>query len=402
METFKFNFRDVLRAPRLAFSLQKMWIQLLGIASGYIAYLVLTYLSLLAAGGQLASTWAKYGLLPCLYISGEQYPWYSWLLYGLGCVALIAIWLISNTAVSRATYMVAKGNNFYTWREAYAFSFRKVSSVLLAPVSLAVLVGLMIVGALVVGLVGKIPYIGELGISLFTVLWFVAGLFVFFFVLMIAVSLLLVPSIIATTDEDAFEAIFQTFSISWNKPCKLIFYEALTVVLSVVSLGLFATVVKEAVFIMNGLLSAFMGADFINLANNGQGMLQSWLFLGQGLVEGIYRDFTHFLYFTNQFVLIPTADLPVTVVISSYLYALSLLFIGLWVLSYGLSTFSIGNTVLYIALRKQKDDENLLERKDKEEEEEDEAEKKAEGEEATEKKDKDEDDDSAVVEETKE
>ena len=45
MNAFSFNYRDILRAPRLALSLQKMWIQLVGLGVGYGIYLFLTYLS---------------------------------------------------------------------------------------------------------------------------------------------------------------------------------------------------------------------------------------------------------------------------------------------------------------------------------------------------------------------
>ena len=41
MLQLKFDWRDVLKAPRLALSLQRMWIQLVGLSVGYIVYLVL-------------------------------------------------------------------------------------------------------------------------------------------------------------------------------------------------------------------------------------------------------------------------------------------------------------------------------------------------------------------------
>lgn len=372
MNQYKFDFRDVFRAPRLAFSLQRMWIQLVGMTVGYAGYLVLTYVAFLTGGFGIGNTWAKFGLLPCLFASGEVFPWYAWVIYGIGTLFLLAAFLIANTAVSRAVYMTQKGNNFYTWREAYSFAFRKLGSVLLTPVSLLILIGFMVAGGLFVGLLGRIPYVGELGLSLFTLLWLFAGLLVFFFAIVTFVAILLVPSIIATTDEDAFEAVFQSFSVVWNQPWRLVVYELQTVVLALFSMGVFAFAVKEAVLIMNGIFTVSMGSDFVNLANNGQAMLQSWLLLGQVIIENLYRDFAGAVYFSHEFIAIPTSELPVTIVISSYFYALSLLFMAGWIVSYGLSTFTVGNTVLYIIIRKHKDDENLLERKDKEEEEEEE------------------------------
>ncbi|NOY59629.1 MAG: hypothetical protein GXO75_11985 [Calditrichaeota bacterium] len=372
MQAFKFNYQDVFRAPRFAFSLQRMWIQLVGLSIGYIVYLILTYLSFLSAGFGLGGSWARYGLLPCLLAAGESYPWYSWLIWAAGSLLFAAILLVTNTAVSRAIYMQVKGNNFYSWRESFSFALRKIWSVLLTPISLLILVGFMIVGGLIIGLLGKIPFIGELGVSFFTILWFFAALLLFFILIVATISVLLVPAIIATTDEDAFEAIFQSFSITWNQPWRFILYEATTLVLSVFAMGIFAFFVKESIMIMNNIFASSMGADFVNLSNNGQAMLQSWLLMGQNVVEGLFRGLAPLVYFQRDFILIPASELPVTVVISSYFYGLSLLFIAGWVLSYGLATFASGNTVFYIVLRKIKDNENLLERKDKEEEEDEE------------------------------
>ena len=45
-----------------------------------------------------------------------------------------------------------------------------------------------------------------------------------------------------------------------------------------------------------------------------------------------------------------------------------MLVIGVLIFSYGLASFNVGNTLSYLILRKKKDDENLIERKDPEEE----------------------------------
>jgi hypothetical protein len=369
MYQLHFDFRDIFRAPRFALSVQKMWTQFLGLSVGYLCYLVLTYASMLISGYKLADMWIRYGLLPCLFATGDLYPWFAWLVSSIGSLLFLASLLIAKTAVARAVYMQAKGNNFYTYHEAYKFAFRKMWSVLLAPISLFVLVGFMIIGFLFVSLLGKIPFIGEIGISLFTFIWFVLTLLLFFILIVIGVSFLLVPSIIATTDDDAFEAIFQAFSTTWKQPWRFLLYEAMTLVLSIISLGILAAFAKESISIMNTLFGSFMGSDFINLANNGQGLVQGWLLMGQNIVDSTFQLFSQFVYFKNEFIIIPASKLSVSVVISSYLYAISLLFIGGWILSYGLATFSSGNTMLFLAIKMKKDNVNLLARKDQEEQE---------------------------------
>ena len=368
MLKLKFDWRDVLRAPRLALSLQRMWIQLIGMTTGFVLYLALSYLSLVLAGYELKTAWSQFGLLPCLFAIADTFPWYSWVIGGVGSILFFLIFLVTNTAVSRAIYMTSKGNSFYTWREAFSFAFRRFFFFFLTPLALVLLIGLIVLGALVVGLLGKIPFIGEIGVSLFTPLWLLASLLIFFLALVTGVAILLVPSVVATTDEDAFEAIFQSFSVAWSQPWRFIFYEAISIVLSFVALAVLAFFIKESVMIMNALLGAFMGGDYINLANNGQALLQGWVLLAQDLMENVYRGYSSVFFFSKQFIAIPAADLPISVVISSWLYALNLLFIGGWVISYGISTFTAGTTLSFLVLKFKKDEENLLERQDAEEE----------------------------------
>ncbi len=373
MLKLKFDWRDVLKAPRLALSLQKMWIQLVGMSVGFVVYLALSYLSLVVAGYELNSAWSQFGLLPCLFAIGDSFPWSSWLIAGVGSLFLFVTYLITNTAVARAVYMTSKGNSFYTWKESFAFAFRKFWSIILTPLALLILIGLLVLGALVVGLLGKIPFVGEIGVSLFTILWLLNGLLVFFLVLVVLAAVLLLPSIIATTDEDAFEAIFQSMSIVWRQPWRFLFYLAITAVMAVVALAGLGFFVKQAVTIMNALMSSFMGTDYINLANNGQALLQGWILLSNNILDTLYQGYASVFFFSNQFVAIPSADLPGSVVFASYVFALNLLFVGGWVISYGLSTFTAGTTVSFIILKFKKDEDNLLDRLDAEEEIEDES-----------------------------
>jgi hypothetical protein len=368
MLKLNFDCRDLFKAPRAALSLQRLWIQLTGMSVGYLAYLVLSYASLLAAGYELKSAWSQFGLLPCLFSIGDTFPWFSWLIAGVGSLFFFFAYLVTNTAVARAIYMTSKGNSFYTWKEAVAFSFRKLWSILLTPISMIVLIGLMLVGAWIVGLLGKIPAVGEIGVSLFSIVWLMSSLLILFFAIVAAVATLLLPAVLATTDEDAFEAIFQSFSIVWGQPIRFIFYEALNVVIAVVAMGIFAIFLKEALALMNMLFTSFMGGDYANLANNGQALLQSWTLQAQSIVSNIYHECAHYIYFSRDFIMIPPAGLSSTVRIASFIFALNLLILAGTVVSYGVSTFTAGNTLAFMVFKFNKDEENLLERQDAEEE----------------------------------
>lgn len=369
MAQLRFDFRDLFRSGRLGFSMQRMWIAFVGYGVGYLGYLIFTYLSLLANGKGLSQAWNESGLLPCLVGQGHA-SWYAWIIFAIGVAILLAAYLLTSTAIARASYMLLKGNNFYTWREAFAFALRKASSVLSTPVAIAVMAGCFVVGGLIIGLLARvIPYVGELGASLFTFTWMFSALLLFFLLVVLGVSLVIVPAIIATTDEDAFEAVFQSFSVVWSQPWRFVLYEALIGVVALVGMGLFAFAVKQGFLLMCAIFSVpwSFGDKFVNLASHGQYLLQKWLFVSQDWARLIYWKLSPYLYFVREFY--PIKGLSVTLTISAYLFALSMLAVAWWVVSYGTAVLQVGNTIMYIILKKIKDQENLLERKDKEEEE---------------------------------
>ena len=215
MVSLRFVYRDIFRSARLAFSFQRLWIQFTSLFFGYIVYVVLTYLSLVLAGKELGQLFSRMGLLPG--VIGYGLPWYSWIIYGLGVFGLLFAWLVSGTGVARATYMNLKGNTFYSWKEAMRFAFKKKGvSVISTPIAIFMIALFTVAGGIVIGLPARIQHnfgdvVGVL-ISLFTVVWFLASIFLVFVILALGMSLFLTPSVLATTDDDAFEGLFQSFS----------------------------------------------------------------------------------------------------------------------------------------------------------------------------------------------
>ncbi len=365
MQQMHFDCRDIFKAPRYALSLQRIWIQFLGVLLGMVGYLILTYLSFVASGKSLAAAWKTYGLLPCLF--AEPANWIGYIVFAVAVLWLLVVYLVTATAVSRATYMYAKGNNFYTWREAFSFSIKKAGAVIMSPVALAIIIGLFLLGAAIVGWLGKIPFVGEFGVTIFTPIWFIAALTTVFFVIVTLVALIQVPAIIATTDDDAFEAVFQSFSLVWSQPWRLVFFQAMNAILAIVAFFVLAFLSKKAFILMDRIFAATMGADFMNISANGMYLLSVWVMHSVGWIESVFGDYSGLIYFNREF---DPLNLPAYQIIASYIFAIWILLIGFFVGSYGLASLNVGNTISYLILRKKKDDENLLERKDREEEEE--------------------------------
>jgi len=386
MVAMRFDYRDLFRAPRIAFSFQRLWIQFLGMLAGYGGYVVLAYLAFLLAGANLGVAWSSFGLLPCPI--GMPLPWYSWVVFGLGVLFLVFVMLVTATAVSRAAYMHLKGNNFYTWKEAARFALKKKGGAVAAtPVAILVIVFFVTLGGVVVGLFGRIPWgVGDvlgIGISLLTPIWFAASLFLVFLALALAVSLWLTPSVLATTDDDAFEGIFQSFSTLASQPWRLILYGGLVKILAALGLVVLAFFAKQAWIVMTRVLAFGMGGKCADISYAASYQFQNWIYPAVEWMRVLPQQMSNACFFSQEIV---GTELPVLGTISATVMAVFLVVIGTVILAYPLAIFNTGSTLLFLILKKKKDDENLLERKDKEEETEEEESKEEEAAEASEPK----------------
>ena len=386
MVAMRFDYRDLFRAPRIAFSFQRLWIQFLGILAGYGGYVVLTYLAFLLAGANLGVAWSSYGLVPCPI--GMPLPWHSKILFALGVVFLVYACLVTSTAVARAAYMHLKGNNFYTWKEAVRFALKKKGGAVAAtPIAILVILFFVALGGVVVGLFGRIPWgIGDVlgvGISLFTPLWYAASLFLVFLALALGVSLWLTPAVLATTDDDAFEGIFQSFSTLASQPWRLIVYGGIIKVLSLAGFLVLAFFAKQAWVVMTRVLAFGMGDKWADISYAASYQLQNWIYPAIEWLRALPSNLS-WAYLVPQEII--GTELPAVATVSAIVTAVFLVVIGTVVLAYPLAIFNTGSTLLFLALKKKKDDENLLERKDKEEETEEESEKEEEAADAPEPK----------------
>ncbi|HHS14328.1 MAG TPA: hypothetical protein ENN03_11265 [bacterium] len=363
MINLRFDFRDLFRSARVAFSFQRLWIQGVGVIVGLIGYGVFTYFSLLVSGKPLSEIWHDFGVLP--WVVGLQLHWIGWVIYAAGCLILLFIWLVTATAVSRAAYMHLKGNTFYTWKEAFRFALKKKGgSVISTPLAILVIAVLLGAGGLFIGLLGRIPVVGPIGISLFAVAWFMAALFLIFTLLALAVSLILTPAVLAATDDDAFEGIFQSYSILHAQPWRLIFYEILTVVVAAVGFGLLAFFAKRGWLLMTTLFIRGMGESFADISYAASALLQQWIHPAADWFQSILGQYSGLFSFAHDF---ETGSVPLIISIASWIFAVFMLLITLFIAAYPLAVFNSGQTLIFLVLKNKKDDENLLERKDQEE-----------------------------------
>ncbi len=351
-----FDSRDILKAPRLAWSLRKMYVAIRGIAIAWLIYIIMTYISLiLTEVGRSAS-------FLTLFRYFEFFPWLppsfgaSWhyIMYGAGILLALFTLLSTITALARITFEDIRGNDIYQAAEALQFARAHRSTVV---VSICILLGIACVvpvSLVVWGLIGRLPVVGPVlfGISSIPVIFW--GLFG---IAMIAVSIAgfhLVPAIVASLGEDVLETLIQTFSTVFSRPCRLLMYEISAHGVVAVSTGILAAVSIKAMLVTALLCSQLFGGLFDEL-----------------YTIALYRipdaiDFS--LYIQDFFDYVPVLHLPnltamtstcLSVKIAGWLTGLGSLFVLLWVFSYGLSCFSASQLLTYLIIRKHRDGKDL-------------------------------------------
>jgi len=322
----------------------------------------LKYIALIASGIGFAANWASYRLFPTIVAS--TLPWYGWVLYVAGLVFFVIMWLVYSTAAAKVTYQQLKGDDFYTAREALGFVGKNWKAVILSPLMVIAIVVFLLVCGIIIGLLGKIPYVGELGFALLSIPIFGVALFLVFLAVVFGVGIILGPAIVATAREDSFETMIQFFSSIWSQTWRFVVYDVLLGAITIAGvyvLGSFSYWALKLVYVVCGWT---MGPKLHNMAMVAINWLPTkwaiWSLWSKGLWCGKLAAMTSYM---------PS---PVTLQraesVAAFIMGIFLVLIFGFVISYGLSIWSAGQTLIYLILRKRKDDENLLEREDEEEE----------------------------------
>lgn len=365
MSNFYFDIRDIFRAPRLALSGKKLLIQTFGFVVGYVGYLVLTYFAYLFSGIPISETWDNFGLFPIYDFAFGN--WLSWAIFALGVLFMVVIWLLTNTCIAKVTYEQLKGDEFYSAKEAVRFLKKNWKTVILSPLSILLMFIFLLVCGLVIGLLGKIPFIGEIGFALFFGLpIFVVALFAVYIVFVLLNSLLLAPAIVGILKEDSFETIVQSFSTIWNQPWRFFIYSGILGVLAKIGSFILAYFCFRAVQLTVWVCGIFMSDKMYNIIDGGLGYLPT----NTSVTDYLTNLFAGVTFGFQIPVPMEGVALNWSGEIAAFILGITFVVIGFVIFSYALATISVGQTISFLIIYKKKEGENLLARKTEEEDQE--------------------------------
>jgi len=367
-----FDVRDIFRAPRLALSGKKIWIFLVANVIGYSAYFILNYIAMALSGTSFGDTWSTQGLYPCLY--GTDAPWYAWVLFWVGVLDWIIAINLACTAVARVTYKQLKGDEFYSSGDAWKYVKKHWHPVIFTSVSMALILSFFVGMAALFALFGKIPYAGEFLFALPYLLYIFGAVFTVYTAVVFLVSFVYTPAIVGTIEEDTMGAVFNSYSITWSQPWRVISYHIILLPLVSFAVGIF----KFALFYGFKLVNTVFGHELLmgqKLSNIvGSAAHTIW---PQDLFNSIVNACSTSVLcvtgsealnnFYASFVPSAPASLSGTESVAAFIVGIFLFLITMSFISYGFSILSVGETIMFTIFRKKSDDDNIIERKDEEE-----------------------------------
>lgn len=189
--------------------------------------------------------------------------------------AALAIWAVAGGGISRAAVVQLAKDERIGIREALQFSLSKFWGFFFAPLvclAFIVAIGLMLT---VGGLVGSIPYIGDILIGVLWLLALLGGVAIAFITIGTLAGGSLFAPVIASEGSDAFDAISRGFSYVYGRPWKSLLYGLTLVIygsLCYLFLRFFVwlTLAATHVFVGLGMLGsrdyAGVGADKLDVA----------------------------------------------------------------------------------------------------------------------------------------
>ena len=223
----RFDYRDVLWSPAIALSLRKITVMTFFLCLGLAFYSALTYLALAVGGENLGAVWRLHGLLPPLALVPAATA--ARVVMAIGLLAAGLCLMMGLFAVSASAIEEVRGNRFLNARQMVHFAFRRLPQMLLAELAIALLIGLTVLLFVVIGLVSRIPWVGDwLYTILFALPGFLVALLIVFVIMVFTVTVILLPAVAAGERYgETFAAILETFSTILRQPFRWLAYTAL-------------------------------------------------------------------------------------------------------------------------------------------------------------------------------
>ena len=268
-ESLHYNIRDILAIPHRALSAKRIISMTLFLCIGTLLYSLFTYSALALDGEPLNIYWAVFGLLPfALFKMGS---FFAGVLYVIGIFLFLLSLMLGFFAVSAIEIEQIRGNRFFSLGQAIKFSFQRLGQLFISEIAIILFIILIIILYAILGLITRIPFIGEWLYTLtFIIPGFIIALFTVFIILVLTISIMLLPAVAAAEKEkESFNTIIMTFSTIVRQPSRWLTYTVYSVVTAKIASYVYAYFCYRAIQFSTWSASLTAGDKPINLIKAG-------------------------------------------------------------------------------------------------------------------------------------
>lgn len=343
--------QEIFWAPAKALSAKKVGVLTLFLAAGLLAYNLVTYIGLVLDNQPLRSAINAYGLFPFGF---------SLVRTTLGAIGMAVAWsvglfavMLGMTAVAFMTGEEIRGNRLVSVRQSVHVALGGAGVFWNAFLGMLLFVLFVVLLLFLFGLVTRIPFIGEWVYLLFFLLPnLVIAIFLTFILLMIGISIVLMPSVVALQKRgEAFGAIVETYASIVRRGPQWVVYTIYGAIAAKVSSFVYACFAAAAVWLLTSAIALGGGEKIVELTRAGLGKLP------------LHAD--GFQFFLTLWPL-PWSGIPIDTQARAWqegfdgvVMGIMLTLVFLSVVAYALAILTVQQTYTYVWLKWQRDGKDV-------------------------------------------
>ncbi len=213
-----YNFVDVFKAPIEALSAKKILVMTIFLLLSLALYNIFTYASFYINGEKIKTIFSVYTFFPFYKVYFANI--FAQIVFVAGSMASILMLMLGFYSVSIIEIESIRGNKFMKPEHAIKKAFGRFKQIFLAELGIVCFIAFIVFLFTLLGLVTRIPYIGEwIYALLFVIPNFLVAILTLFIIVVFIISIILLPAVTAAEKKgEAFQSILETFATIIRQP----------------------------------------------------------------------------------------------------------------------------------------------------------------------------------------
>ncbi len=352
--SFAYNFKSVLQSPIMALKAKKIFVASFFLLLALVLFYLFTWLAFLINDTFAPKPQFILGIIPVINIGFHGFlPAF---IFYFGLVLTFLAPTLGILGCAAIDFEKMRGNHFFSAGQAIRFSFSRLKQMLLSWIGIALFIGFIVLLAFIVGLITRIPYLGEILYSLFFFFpSFVIAMFTVLALFVLILSYLVMPVAVAADQKaETFNSILESFSTLIRQPVRWTLYTLYSFIAAKIAGFIYAYFAFRAIQFLILTTSWGGGEKINNIITSGLTHLP----LKSGLVSETFSLFPGFNIHINRLAA-GTADNS----IAGYIMAISLFLIFLSIWGYIISVIASGQAAAFAVIKKIRDNHAISDEK---------------------------------------